>query len=118
MALTRPQSPRPDGITICDHLARSVAVVILGIEDGEFVSRYVRSRASDSCSQRRSVVELLAGCQAVICGGGSQGAANEIAANEIAAMGSSGGAGGPASIQEAATARRAAIVTDDEPRVL
>jgi predicted Fe-Mo cluster-binding NifX family protein len=62
---------------------RSVAVVVLDIQNGEVVSRTVCSRATDSCGQHRRFIDLMAGCQAVICGGIGQGAANALATNGI-----------------------------------
>jgi predicted Fe-Mo cluster-binding NifX family protein len=56
----------------------------------------------------------MAGCHAVICGGIGQGAANALAANGIEAV----LLAGPASVEEAATARRPAILESDEPRAL
>jgi predicted Fe-Mo cluster-binding NifX family protein len=72
-----------DGKTVCDHLARCTEVVLLDIENGAVVSRSTRSRATDTCGQHRSFVELMAGCHAVICGGIGQGAVNALAAHGI-----------------------------------
>jgi predicted Fe-Mo cluster-binding NifX family protein len=83
MPLIRLAIATADASSVCDHLARSAAFVIFDIENGEVVSRSVRSRAGDACGQHRSFVELAAGCRAVICGGIGEGAANALAANGI-----------------------------------
>ena len=83
MSTTRLAIATADGISVCDHLARCVAVVILDIQNGVVVSRSTRSRATDSCGQHRSFVDLMAGCRTVICGGIGQGAADALVANGI-----------------------------------
>jgi len=72
-----------DGISVCAHLARCSAIVILRIENGKVISRSARSRASGPCGNHGSFIDLLDGCQAVICGGIGQGAVNSLAANGI-----------------------------------
>ena len=72
-----------DGVSVCDHLARSAAVAILRIENGAVVARSQRRRGLDRCGNHGGFLELLAGCQAVICGGIGQGAVNALAANGI-----------------------------------
>ena len=72
-----------DGASVCDHLARSQAVVIFQLESGAVVSRSMRSRLADACGNHRSFTDLLAGCHAVICGGIGQGAVNALAAHGI-----------------------------------
>jgi predicted Fe-Mo cluster-binding NifX family protein len=72
-----------DGNTVCAHLARSSAFVVFEIDDGRFASRSVRERGSDACGNHRSFTELLAGCDAVICGGIGDGAAQSLEASGI-----------------------------------
>jgi len=72
-----------DGVSVCDHLARSVAVAIFEINDGAVVSRSSRSRDTNVCGNHGSFIDLLAGCCAVICGGIGQGAVNSLAAHGV-----------------------------------
>jgi len=55
----------------------------MDIEDGRIVSREIRSRESDSCGNHKSFVEMLEGCDGVICGGIGQGAWNASTAHGI-----------------------------------
>jgi predicted Fe-Mo cluster-binding NifX family protein len=71
-----------DGISVCDHLARSSAFFVLEIEDGRVVSKSLRERFG-KCGNHASFVELLAGCGAVICGGIGQGAFDSLKAAGI-----------------------------------
>lgn len=73
-----------DGLSVCDHLARSSAFIVLKLEDGKITSRSSRQRGTDACGNHKSFVELLDGCNAVICGGIGQGAADSLAAHGIA----------------------------------
>src|SRR5438045_1297035 len=75
-----------DGISVCDHLARSASFLVFEIEDGRIVSRDSRSRDTDVCGNHRSFIELLAGCRAVICGGIGAGAANALAAHGVESL--------------------------------
>ncbi|MGD0500306.1 MAG: NifB/NifX family molybdenum-iron cluster-binding protein [Bryobacteraceae bacterium] len=88
-----------DGASVCDHLARSVAFVVLEMEDGRIVSRSVRSRDSGPCGNHKSFVEMLEGCQAVICGGIGQGAFDSLTAHGIQPV----VAAGACSIEDAAS---------------
>jgi predicted Fe-Mo cluster-binding NifX family protein len=72
-----------DGVSVCDHLARCAAVVVLEVENGAVISSSKRSREVDACGNHRSFVDLLAGCRAVICGGIGQGAVDALAAQGI-----------------------------------
>jgi predicted Fe-Mo cluster-binding NifX family protein len=69
--------------SVCDHLARSSAFVVLDLEGGKIVSRSVRERGTDACGNHRSFVELLAGCSAVLCGGIGESAVTALKANGI-----------------------------------
>lgn len=81
MKSTRFAIATTDGVSVCDHLARSASFVVLEMEGGREMSRTARSRESDACGNHRSFVELLAGCGAVICGGIGQGAVDALAAH-------------------------------------
>lgn len=72
-----------DGVSLCDHLAKSAAFVVFEVEDGRIVSRAVRSRGQEQCGNHKSFVEMLAGCGAVICGGIGQGAFDALSAHGI-----------------------------------
>jgi predicted Fe-Mo cluster-binding NifX family protein len=72
-----------DGISVCDHLARSTAFLILEIQDGAIVSGTFRSRLTDTCGNHAGFVEMLTGANAVMCGGIGQGAADVLVANGI-----------------------------------
>ena len=75
-----------DGVSVCDHLARSASFLVFQIEDGRVVSRASRSRDTDACGNHRSFVDFLAGCRAVICGGIGAGAANALAAHGVESL--------------------------------
>ncbi|HEX8985671.1 MAG TPA: NifB/NifX family molybdenum-iron cluster-binding protein [Bryobacteraceae bacterium] len=72
-----------DNSTVCEHLARSAAFVVLEIVDGKIASRSVRERETGACGNHKSFVEMLAGCEAVLCGGIGEGAARSLSANGI-----------------------------------
>jgi predicted Fe-Mo cluster-binding NifX family protein len=72
-----------DGVSVCDHLARSAAFVIMAVEDGRVVSTTVRHRATDQCGNHATFTELLEGCHAIICGGIGQGAADSLVQHGI-----------------------------------
>lgn len=72
-----------DGVSVCDHLARSAAFVVLEVEDRRVTARTIRERGQGPCGNHASFVEMLEGCAAVLCGGIGQGAADSLAANGI-----------------------------------
>jgi len=72
-----------DGVSVCDHLARCRAVTLFQIENGAVVAMASRLREVDACGNHRSFTDLLAGCDAVICGGVGQGAVNSLRAAGI-----------------------------------
>jgi predicted Fe-Mo cluster-binding NifX family protein len=72
-----------DGVSVCDHLARSQTFVILEVAEGRATSRPVRDRDGGQCGNHKSFVELAEGCQAVICGGIGQGAFDSLKAHGI-----------------------------------
>ena len=86
MTPTRIAIATTDGISVCDHLARSTAFLILEIQDGSIVSGTFRSRPTDTCGNHTGFVEMLAGANAVMCGGIGEGAADLLTANGIEPM--------------------------------
>jgi|SRR5689334_25000459 predicted Fe-Mo cluster-binding NifX family protein len=68
-----------DGISVSEHLARSASFVIFEITGGRPSARSVRERGTEQCGNHKTFVELLDGCEAVICGGVGQGAVNALA---------------------------------------
>jgi predicted Fe-Mo cluster-binding NifX family protein len=72
-----------DGVSVCEHLARSSAFVVMETEEGRCVGRSVRPRFRDGCGNHASFIELLAGCDAVICGGIGQGAWDALVAHGV-----------------------------------
>ena len=72
-----------DGISVCDHLARSREFVIVEIAGGAEASRQVRPRGDSACGNHKSFLELAEGCRAVICGGIGQGAWDSLKAGGI-----------------------------------
>lgn len=83
MNSTRIAIATTDGISVCDHLARSSAFLILEIQDGAITSGTFRSRAIDTCGNHAGFVDMLNGANAVICGGIGQGAADALTAHGI-----------------------------------
>jgi predicted Fe-Mo cluster-binding NifX family protein len=83
MTPTRIAIATTDGISVCDHLARSSSFLILEIQDGAITSGTFRSRPTDTCGNHAGFVEMLSGANAVICGGIGEGAADILAANGI-----------------------------------
>jgi len=72
-----------DHVSVADHLARSSAFIVLKAEDGRVVSTTTRERETDACGNHASFVDILAGCDAVLCGGIGEGAAKSLAAHGI-----------------------------------
>lgn len=100
-----------DGVSVCDHLARSVAAVAFQIENGVVVSRSVRCRAADACGNHGSFLDLLAGCSVVICGGIGQGAVTALAKHGVESI----VLATPMSIEDAAAGYiEGSLVTTDE----
>ena len=83
MTPTRIAIATTDGISVCDHLARSTAFLILEIQDGAIVSGTFRSRPTDTCGNHAGFVEMLTGANAVMCGGIGDGAADMLATHGI-----------------------------------
>ena len=83
MSLSRIAIGTADGVSVCDHLARSAAFVVFEIDNGAVASRAVRNRFSDKCGNHAGFVEILSGCSAVICGGIGQGAWDSLSARGI-----------------------------------
>lgn len=75
-----------DGSTVAGHLARSASFLIMHIEDGRVISVTRRDRGTDQCGNHKTFTELLAGCQAVICGGISETAEKILAGHGTASI--------------------------------
>ena len=86
-----------DGVSVCAHLARSASFVVLEVKDGKAISRAVRNRESDQCGNHKSFVDMLEGCEAVICGGIGEGAFDSLAKHGIRSIITAG----PHSIEDA-----------------
>jgi predicted Fe-Mo cluster-binding NifX family protein len=86
MEFTRLAIATSDGARVAGHLARSTAWVVLEIERGEVLSRTMRTRAAEPCGSHQTFVDMLTGCDAVICGGIGEGAANALSAAGIASL--------------------------------
>jgi predicted Fe-Mo cluster-binding NifX family protein len=84
-----------DGVSVCDHLARSAAFVVVEVNSGVPGARTTRVRGTEACGNHATFVEMLAGCDAVICGGIGQGAAVSLAAHGIRALVAPAAAGTP-----------------------
>jgi predicted Fe-Mo cluster-binding NifX family protein len=97
MTPTRIAIATTDGISVCGHLARSTAFLILEIQDGAITSGTFRSRPTDTCGNHAGFVDMLAGSHAVMCGGIGQSAADVLTAHGIEPL----VLGGPHSINEA-----------------
>jgi predicted Fe-Mo cluster-binding NifX family protein len=82
-----------DGVTVCDHLARASAFVVVEVNSGVAGARTTRERGAEACGNHATFVEMLAGCGAVICGGIGQGAVDSLAAHGIRALVSPAAAG-------------------------
>lgn len=72
-----------DGVSVCDHLARSREFVVVEIAEGAVRSRDIRGRENGACGNHKSFLELAEGCRAVICGGIGQGAWDSLKAGGI-----------------------------------
>ena len=95
MAVTRIAIATADGASVCDHLARAAAFVVVEVNSGVAGARTTRARGTEACGNHATFVEMLAGCEAVICGGIGQGAALSLAANGIRPLVSPAAAGTP-----------------------
>jgi predicted Fe-Mo cluster-binding NifX family protein len=113
MSSTRIAIATADGVSVCPHLARSAAFVVVEIDGGKAVSRTARVREADQCGNHRSFVELVDGCRAVICGGIGQGAVNSLAAHGIEAI----VLAAPATIEDALAGYLAGTLTTTDERV-
>jgi predicted Fe-Mo cluster-binding NifX family protein len=56
---------------------------ILEIEDGRITARATREWGTDECGSHQRFVDVLAGCDTVLCGGIGQGAVNALVAAGI-----------------------------------
>lgn len=113
MQVTRIAIATSDGVSVCDHLARSAAFIVVEWRDGVPGARTVRTRGTGACGNHASFVQMLAGCDAVICGGIGGGAAESLAAHGIESLVSHEAAG--RSIDEALRAwAEGRLATSDE----
>ena len=113
MLVTRIAIATADGVSVCDHLARSAAFVVVELNSGVPGARETRARGTEACGNHATFVEMLAGCDAVICGGIGQGAAVSLAAHGIRALVSPAAVGTP--IDEALQAwSQGRLATSDE----
>jgi len=95
MEVTRIAIATSDGVSVCDHLARSSAFVVVDINSGVPGTRTTRARGTEACGNHATFVEMLAGCQAVICGGIGEGAAVSLTSHGIRALVAPSAAGTP-----------------------
>src|ERR1017187_8133238 len=93
MEVTQIAIATADGVSVCDHLARSSAFVVEEVTNGVPGARVRRARGTEACGNHATFVEMLTGCHAVICGGIGQGAAVSLAAHGIQALVSPSAAG-------------------------
>jgi len=110
MQVTRIAIATSDGVSVCDHLARAAAFIVIDLPTG---ARSLRTRGEGACGNHASFVEMLAGCDAVICGGIGGGAAESLTAHGIESLVSPSAAGKP--IDDALQAwREGRLVTSSE----
>jgi predicted Fe-Mo cluster-binding NifX family protein len=95
MQVTRIAIATADGVSVCDHLARSAAFAVVEVNSGVPGKRTTRVRGTEACGNHATFVEMLAGCDAVICGGIGQGAAVSLAAHGIRTLVSPSSVGSP-----------------------
>jgi predicted Fe-Mo cluster-binding NifX family protein len=95
MEVTQIAIATTDGVSVCDHLARSAAFVVVEVNAGVPGARTTRVRGTEACGNHATFVEMLAGCGAVICGGIGQGAAVSLAAHGIRSLVAPSAAGTP-----------------------
>jgi predicted Fe-Mo cluster-binding NifX family protein len=95
MEVTRIAIATTDGVSVCDHLARAAAFVVVEVNDGAPGARTTRARETEACGNHATFVEMLAGCNAVICGGIGRGAAVSLASHGIRPLVSPAAAGKP-----------------------
>ena len=84
-----------DGVSVCDHLARAAAFVVVEVNAGVPGARTTRARGTQACGNHATFVEMLAGCDAVSSGGIGEGAAVSLAAHGIRALVAPEAAGTP-----------------------
>jgi predicted Fe-Mo cluster-binding NifX family protein len=72
-----------DCLSVGEHLARSASFVVMEVAEGRVVSRAVRNRENGPCGNHKSFIEMLEGCDGVICGGIGQGAWDALTAHGI-----------------------------------
>lgn len=113
MDSTRIAIATADGVSVCDHLARAAAFVVVEVNSGVPGARVTRTRGTEGCGNHATFVEMLAGCDAVITGGIGEGAAVSLAAHGIRSLVAPGAVGTP--IDDALRAWiEGRLVTSDE----
>ena len=93
MKVTRIAIATTDGVSVCDHLARAAAFIVVEVNSGLPGARVTRARGTEACGNHATFVEMLTGCDAVICGGIGQGAVVSLASHGIRALVSPAAAG-------------------------
>jgi predicted Fe-Mo cluster-binding NifX family protein len=102
-----------DGVTVCSHLARAAAFVVVQVNAGVPGARTTRARGTEACGNHATFVEMLAGCEAVICGGIGQGAAVSLSAHGIRPLVSPAAAGTPIDDALAAWLQGRLVLSDE-----
>jgi predicted Fe-Mo cluster-binding NifX family protein len=102
-----------DGRNVCDHLAHSASFVVIEIDGGALGARAVRDRFSEGCGNHAGFVEMLQGCDAVICGGIGQGAWDSLIAAGIRPL----VLAGPMTVEDAAAGYVAGTLATTGERV-
>jgi predicted Fe-Mo cluster-binding NifX family protein len=115
MEVTRIAIATADGVSVCDHLARSSAFVVVEVTAGVPGARVTRTRGTEACGSHATFIEMLAGCDAVICGGIGQGAAVSLSAHGIRALVAPAAVGSP--IEDALAAWIAGRLATSDERV-
>src|ERR1017187_4553833 len=95
MQVTRIGIATADGVSVCDHLARAAAFVVVEVKSGVPGARVTRARGTAACGNHATFVELRACCDAVTPGGRGQGSAVSRAAHGIGPLVSPSVAGTP-----------------------
>jgi predicted Fe-Mo cluster-binding NifX family protein len=72
-----------DDLIVCSHLARSLRFLLYSLDNGTITQTRIVERGTDQCGNHRSFTDMLAGCDAVLCGGVGQGAVNALASTGI-----------------------------------
>lgn len=71
-----------DRATVADHLTHAAVFLVFDVADGAIAARSERTRDA-GCGEHKTFVQMLEGCNAVICGGIGQGAYDSLKASGI-----------------------------------